>query len=186
MSKLRVILLGALVLLPAVAQAGDRWFHLRVESRDSGGEEVNLNLPLSVVEAMLPSLEVDELRHGRIRIDGWDGWERDGMDLRAFVDSIGDLPDAEFLTVRSDDENIRIAKENGLLLIDVDGDGRRDERVRIRVPIEVFEAMVGGHGELDLIAGLDALGRGGGTDLVHVESDDETVRIWIDGRRDGR
>jgi len=58
--------------------------------------------------------------------------------------------------------------------------------VRVRFPLDVVDALLsGGENELDLIAALDALADHGGGDLVTVESDDESIRVWIDTDADG-
>ena len=61
----------------APAASAEQWLHIRVEEGRDGDETVNVNVPLSVVEAMLPAISVNELhrgahlpgrsRHGRFR-----------------------------------------------------------------------------------------------------------------------
>jgi hypothetical protein len=76
-----------------------------------------------------------------------------------------------------------VAKENGYLVVRVDE--RRGDKVRLRIPLDVIEAMLGGgNGELDLIAGLRALAEFE-EDVLVVESDHESVRVWIDSSPDG-
>ena len=47
--------------------AADKWLHVHVE--EAGGETVNVNIPLSIVESMLPHIAVDELQNGKLQID---------------------------------------------------------------------------------------------------------------------
>lgn len=177
--------LGILVLLLLVpmlgpADASERWLHVRVEE-DGGEESVSVNIPLQLVEAILPAIETDELRQGRF---DWDEAEIDGVDLRQILEALRDAPDADYVTVRDRDESVRVAKEDGFILVRVDED--EGDRVRVKLPLSVVEAMIGErHGELDLVAGLRALGEYDGGDLVTVESDDESVRIWIDSDQTG-
>ena len=170
-----------LVLVVGSASASGSWLHVRVEYHGSRPEHVSINVPLDLVEAILPMIEVDELRHGRLHVHAS---ELEGLDLRELLTALRDAPDAEYVKVQSDDETVRVAKENGYLIVRVDE--QRGDRVRIKIPLDVVEAMLTGNGdELDLIAGLRALAAHEGEDLVLVESDHESVRIWIDSNAEG-
>ncbi len=175
-------LLVALLAAPAVAASTEgRWLHVRVEG-PTPDENVSLNLPLSMVDGLLTMAENEEIRDGKIGLDDRDV---DGAELRRMLELLRDAPDSEFVTIRSRDESVRVAKETGYLLVLAE-DETGGESVRVRVPIAVVEAMLGGaEDELDLRAGLEALGEETG-ELVVVEADGETIRIWIDIDEDGR
>jgi hypothetical protein len=179
--------LMAALALPAAA--ADQWLHIRVEEGANGEETVNVNVPLSVVEAMLPSISVHELERGRIALDDvdLDELELDGLDLREVVLAFRDGPDTDFVRIKDRDESVRVAKEGDYLIVLVEEDGRYDrETVSIRLPFPVLEALIGADGEtLDLVAGLAALREFEGEELVRVETDDELVRIWIDSDHAG-
>ena len=163
--------------------AGERWLHVRVAEGGDDGERVSVNIPLSVVESMLPLIQIDELEGGKLNLDIE---EMEGIDLREMLVALNDAPDATFVTVESRDESVRVAKEDGYLLINVDEDRGRGEKVRVRIPLAVAEALVGNDPEqLDLMAALQTLQEFDGEDLVRVESDDELVRIWIDSSENG-
>jgi hypothetical protein len=158
----------------------DHWLHVRVSESDDDGEQVSVNIPLSVVQAILPAIETDEFRGGRIKLNSG---EIEGIDLREILKAFRESPDADFVTVDGDDEKVRVSKERGMLLVNVDGD---DETVRVRLPLDVVEALLaGGEDELDLMAALNVLAQTGG-DIVTVESDDESIRVWIDSDSEGR
>jgi len=181
-----IFLLLAIVAAPAAA---DQWLHVRVEDNGSSQEQVAVNIPLAVVEAMLPMISIDDLQHGQLQLDDLDidGVDLDGIDLRAILLELRDGPDTTFVTVRSDDESVRVAKEGDYLIVRVEERKLNDtERVHIQLPIAVVEALVQDGGkDLDLLAGLRALGEFEGQDLVRVESDDELIRIWIDSSESG-
>lgn len=167
----------------AMAGGGDRWLHVRVEEGGDDGERVRVNIPLSLVESILPHIEVDVLQHGRIDLDEILEDELDGeIDVRAILEEIRNVDDAEFVTVESPHENVRISKEKGFILVHVEElDG--DETVYVRIPLTVVDAMlVPDSNELDLAAAVRALGDYGDGDLVTVESRNEMVRIWIDDK----
>ncbi len=174
-------ILLALVLTAGFASAGEQWLHIKVEDRGYSDENVNINLPISMIEAILPMIDTPEFRGGmldlRMHVDDDDFH---GIDFRRVLEALRDAPDADFVTVSSDDENVRVAKADGMLTIHVDS--RRDsEKVRVKIPLAVVDAMLGDDPyRIDLMAGLRTLADYGGGDLVTVESDDESVRIWID------
>jgi hypothetical protein len=156
------------------------WLHVKVEERGHSGGNVNINLPLDIVETILPLLEIDELQNGKLRLDIGD--EIGDIDLREVLAALRDTPDTTFIRVQDGDDSVRVAKEDGFLVILVDeGSGRSAEHIRVRVPLAVAEALIGGNpDELDLVAALRVLSEFDGEDIVRVESEDSLVRIWID------
>ena len=177
-----VSLLAVLFSLSSSA-ASDKWLHVRVENNGPRGERVNVNLPLDLIERMLPLISVDDLRGGKLELDD----ELGGIDLRELAVALRDAPDADFVTVQSDDQNVRVSKEGDYLLIRVEERGRNSsEKVRVRLPLAVVDALVGGNPhELDLVAALHALSEYADETLVDIESDDGSVRVWIDSSETG-
>ncbi|MCI0409781.1 MAG: hypothetical protein L0191_14665, partial [Acidobacteria bacterium] len=54
----------------ASKSSSDKWLHVRVE--DGAGEDaerVRVNVPLSLAEAVIPAINVDNFRNGKIRVD---------------------------------------------------------------------------------------------------------------------
>ncbi len=178
---LRAFALAALfalaVALPAAA-APDLWFH--VEVNESGGENANIkvNLPVSLIESMLPMIEDhSELRDGRIVIDES---EVSVDDLRRVLDSLHDTPNATFAEIETDDERIVFFKDGAYLRVETDASSEGTE-IRARFPITVLEALLSGTGnELNVGAALQALADHGAGELVTVRDRDATVRVWID------
>ena len=175
----------AMLLLATAATpsaASDLWLHIRVEESGHGGEKVNVNVPFQLIESLVPLIETREFHGGKL---DFRHAEIDGIDLRAVLSALREAPDAEFVTVRSDDELVRVSKEEGFIKVDVE-DKWDSERVRVRMPMAVIEALVGNNeNELDVMAALRALGAYTHGDIVTVESGDESVRIWIDDRQEG-
>jgi hypothetical protein len=181
----------------AGAATTDRWLHIRVEENDGRGERVKVNLPLSLLGKVAGAIDFEEIdghsfRGGRIHIDDAD---IDHVDLRAMWNAVKEADDMEFVTIESRHEDVRVAKDGGYLLVrvrsgryDDDDDAERDddrrrrgERVDIKVPLAVVDALLSaGERELDLQAALMALAESGEGELVVVEDGDSSVRIWID------
>ena len=176
------ILLGATM---ALAQAPERWFHIRVVSTDAKGEIVRVNVPMSVAEQVLPAIHAKGLNDGKVRIHG----KVNDVDVRALLDAVAKSPDNEFVTVESRDENVRVAKSGEYLLVKVrDHQGKdkeKPEQVDVKVPISVVKALLSNtesKDELNVLAALQALKAYENLDLVTVTDNDQTVRIWVDSR----
>ncbi len=188
-ARIAAPLLTLAVTLALPAFADDAWLHLRVEKTGDDAETVLINVPLEVAAKVLANVDNDHLRQGKVVLDRED---RADFDFAAMWKAVREAPDADFVTVRSRDENVRIAKEKGYLLVLADegaeeASGR--ETVRIRIPLAVADAMFGddaANGELDIIAALRELGRTGNGELMTVDDGEETVRIWIDSQKDAR
>lgn len=163
-----------LVASATLATAEDLWLHVYVQ--DGGDETVKVNVPLSLVESVLPMIETNELKGGRIQV--MDEIKAEGVDIRGLWQELRNAKDGDYVTVEGKDENVRVSKEGDYIKVKVD-DG--DEKVRVQVPLDVLDALFsGGEDELDLLAAIRALGAHTGEDIVTVEGDSETVRIWVD------
>ena len=181
MKQLVRLLIGIACLTLALgAAAQDPWIHVSVDGHGPDAETVRVNVPLRLVTSVLPMVEDEALRNGRLHLDHHD---MDGIDLPGLLRELRNAPEAEFVTVRNADESVRVAKEGDRFVIRVEEHGERPENVRVTVPLQVLDALLEGSDgeELDLIAALKALGEFDG-DLVTVEGSDQTVRIWIDDR----
>ena len=180
--KRTIIALWVLILVTGVAVAQDRWLHIRVQEFDGDDDSIEINMPLSAIEALLSNSEIDELRNGKVHIGDHVGI--DGIDLHEILLAVRDAPDSEFVTIRSREDTVRVAKEDGFLLVNVDED--RGDRVRVRMPMEVVDVLLDTEGdELDVVRLLDALAVLDGTDIISVDSDDTRIRIWIDSSHTG-
>jgi hypothetical protein len=184
--------LGLLALVAASAAplaAQTPWLHVRVEeARDSS--KVSVNLPLSVVEAVLRATPDLIERHGRIRFDR--EHRRHGLkltDLRRAWKELAAAGDAELVTVESEDENVKVVRKGDLVQVFVDQKPRTDkegkarkggEQVRLEIPVSLVDALLSGEGEeANMEAAILELKKRRG-DIVSVRDDDSHVRVWID------
>jgi hypothetical protein len=182
----KMLAVAALLVLAApVASAADkgRWLHIRVDESGPGGEKVRVNVPLSMVETLLPLMEDDgDFNGGRIRLNDHD---MDAVKLRAIWKAVREAEEGEFVTVESDDENVRVSRSGPYLHVNVQ-DTDDNEDVKVRIPTMVMDALLSGSGdELDLVAAIRALDDHGDGELIRVDSDDENVRIWVDASHSG-
>jgi hypothetical protein len=167
---------------PAAASAKqDRWLHVRVDNPDSKEETVRVNVPLELAEKVLPTINRNRLQSGKVKVDQIDCH---GVDVRALLDAVRSSKDGEFVIVQNKDSDVRVAKQNGYLLVHVfDKGGSKKSRVEVKVPMKVVDALFsGGKDELDLVAALHALSAQGDTELVSVKDQENNVRIWLDSK----
>jgi hypothetical protein len=176
----------------------DKWLHVTVNSKTANGETVRVNVPLSLIEKVLPAINKDKLHSGKIRINEC---RVEGVDLRAVLEAVKGAKDGEFVTVEGPRENVRVAKENGYLIVKVRDMKRHrakdetpdkagqpvEERVDVKIPFSVVEALLSGaNDELDLVAAIRALAAHGDSILVSVEDHENTVRVWVDSKNTGQ
>lgn len=186
-------LLGAVCLLTAsvlgmaasaMAAPGERYLHVKVEDAKEG-ESVNVNLPLSIAEKLLPAVNKGKLHDGRVTIGSAD---MDGIDVKALLDAIRTAADNEFVTVKDKDEDVRVAKSNGNLIVHVRSHGKDkdkdSENVDVTIPLKVVDALfsTAKDNELNIVAALRELSDAGDAMLVTVQDASQHVRIWVDSR----
>lgn len=170
----------------ARASASDLWLHVKVHDGKEDSH-VTVNLPLSMVEKASTLIPPDARHSGKIRVDNK---EMDVAELRQLWDEVQKRPDATYVTVDEKDSKVRIAKRGEYLYINAqDRTGHKGghENVEVKIPIEVVSALLSGRGdEMNFGAAIQALARRGEGELVTVNGDDETVRIWVDAASETR
>ncbi|HTC67273.1 MAG TPA: hypothetical protein VK685_09070 [Candidatus Acidoferrum sp.] len=178
-----VVLAGAAAAIGQSGSAKDRWLHVRVINSDNKGETVRVNIPLELAENVLPTINKSHLHNGKVTIDQA---HMNDVDVHALLNAIRTAKDGEYVTVQGTDQDVRVAKEGGRLLVHVkDNKGSKSNKsnVDIQIPMHVIDALFSaGKDELDLVAGLHALALQGDTELVSVKSEDSTVRVWMDSK----
>ena len=176
MSNLAVTAMAA----PATTE---RYLHVKVDDA-SKGESVNVNVPLSMAAAILPTVNHGSLHNGHVTIGETDF---NGVDVRAMLDAIRNAPDNEFVTVKEKDQDVRVAKLNGNLIVHVLDKSKDGEKVDVTIPMKVVDALfsTAKDNELDIAAAIRALSEAGDAVLVTVQDATEHVRIWIDSHSSG-
>ena len=178
-----VVLAGASAAFGQSGSAKDRWLHVRVINSDNKGETVRVNIPLELAENVLPTINKNHLHNGKVTIDQA---HMNDVDVHALLNAIRTAKDGEYVTVQGTDQDVRVAKEGGRLLVHVkDNKGSKSNKsnVDIKIPMHVIDALFSaGKDELDIVAGLHALASLGDTELVSVKSDESTVRVWMDSK----
>lgn len=163
----------------AAAAPADRYLHVQVSDSGNKGEDVNVNLPLSVAEKVLPTIDRGPLHQGRVTLDRD---QLNGIDVPTIVDAIKNSPDNKIVTVRDKGNNIDVSKTNGNIVVHINETGKKGDNVNVTVPISVVDALFSTtqKNEIDVAAALQALDKAGDTFLVTVENTTEHVRVWVD------
>jgi hypothetical protein len=162
----------------AAAPATERYLHVRVNDSKEG-ESVSVNVPLSIAEKVLPTVNKGKLQNGMVHIDNADF---NDVDIKGLLDAIRTTPDNEFVSVKQKDEDVRVAKSGGNLIIHVIQKDKDAEKVDITVPLKVVDALfsTSKNNEVDVAAALRMLSDAGDSLLVTVQSATQHVRIWVD------
>jgi len=206
---LALALLAPAVSLAATKDAGghDPWIH--VEVREGGGDKasVNVNVPFALADAALAAMGDDigshisfghHHRHGRgdaaeaegDSVEADNGHDRPDIsvaDMRRMWKAMRDSGEADYVTVKDDQEKVHIWREGDLVRVEVENRAgeERGEKVQIRVPVTVMDALLSGEGDqLDVRAAVNGLRGTKASELVRVEGGGDFVRVWIDDNPD--
>lgn len=158
----------------------ERYLHVKVDDAKNG-ESVNVNVPLSLAEKILPAVNKGNLHGGKVTVGDID---TDGVDIRGILDAIRSAPDNEFVTVKQKDQEVRVAKSNGNLIVHVKNNDKDGERVDVTVPMKVVDALfsTAKKDELDIAAAIRALSDAGDILIVTVQDASQHVRVWVDSK----
>jgi len=187
MKKTSVALaIGAIGLLMtgSVSLARDAMtLHFEVVSDENSDENVKMAVPIDLIAAMASSLNTDE----SVTAEIFEEFASEGFDLRAFWQQVKDGDINEFFNLEVKDAKIRAWRADGMFRVSVDASesdeeiaGRTGAMVEITVPEDLMNILVESDGQVkpeELVATLRSLGP---MTLVEVETDKETVRVWLD------
>ena len=159
------------------AASAERYLHVRVDNPTTH-ELVRVNVPLSLAAKVIPAINHGQLHEGKVHVGHF---QTDEIDVRAVLDALKTAPEGEFVTVQQQDNDVRVAKEHGQLVVHV-VDKKGKENVDVTVPWEVAQALVSNttDNELNIEAAVQALQSIGDSTLVTVADHEQTVRVWVD------
>jgi hypothetical protein len=182
-----LLALSALPAAQAAAQTGTAWLHVRVEEAKKASK-VAVNLPMTVVEAVLKASPEMIERHGKIHFGEEHGLKM--TDIRKAWKALAEVGDAELVTVESEEENVKVMRKGDLVQVFVDrkaqpgkegkAAAKGGEEVRVEVPVSLVDAFLSGEGEEGNVQAAVAELQKRRGDIVRVNDDDSHVRIWID------
>ena len=161
---------------PATQQEPEPWVHVDVTS--DGGTNMNLDLPLAAVTAMLALAPETIVQNGEFQFGS--SYQVPVAAIREMWRELRDVGDVEFVTIQYEGQDVRIARAGETILVNVSDSDGDDESVRVEIPVPVVDALLSGDGDtLNIGAAIEELSMLRG-ELVRVIESDNNIRIWID------
>lgn len=158
--------------------ASKQWLHVRIDNAKKGGENVRVNVPLSLAETVLGLVKEKDMSAGKIRIEDKNITVED---LRKIWDAVKAEGNAEFVTVQTQEMNLRVAIEGAYLLVRTDETSA--SQVQVTLPTKVVDALLSGtENELDLLAAIRALQETESKEIVSIQDKETSVKVWIDDK----
>lgn len=164
--------------LPVVGAAADdqRWLHITVVENGEG-TNVELNLPLNLVQTLVEGIDVDGFERGKVELDLDDA----DIDWPEVLAAVRTAPDGEFVRVDSTDGQVEITKKGGTVHIHAVELGGDNAVADISLPAAMIDAFsVDEEDQIDVAALLRSISDLPSGDLIRVTSDDANVRIWVE------
>ncbi len=177
---LRKIFLIAIfaILTASLAFSGEkiRWINVHV-SEPAEETDVQIHLPFSLVSAAIQSVKTDEFDQGKVELH----LEDTEIDIVPLLQEIKKAPDGEYVKVEDKEANVIITKKKGTIYIDVKEKEGEKAKVKVKVPETLLDAVkIDENNRLDVAAMLSALKAVESGDLVTVDADGTSVRVWIE------
>ena len=161
---------------PATQQEPEPWVHVDVTS--DSGTNMNLDLPLAAVTAMLALAPETIVQNGEFQFGS--SYQVPVAAIREMWRELRDVGDVEFVTIQYEGQDVRIARAGEIILVNVSDSDGDDESVRVEIPVPVVDALLSGDGDtLNIGAAIEELSMLRG-ELVRVIESDNNIRIWID------
>ena len=165
-------------------QQASPWIHVEVIEQNEKASTVNVNLPLSLAEVALEVAPDKIVKEGKIKLPNND---ISIADLRKLWNELRNAGDAQFVTVKEDDQDVSIARRGDKIEIRVQeaASAEKDKKasnVHVDLPVTVVDALLTGEGEELNFKNAIAQLRTQRGDIVRVRDGDSNVRIWIDER----
>jgi hypothetical protein len=157
------------------------WIHVEVNDSGADASHVKVNLPLSLVEVAMDALPEKMLERGHLghSLPLPSDDDIDIVDLRRMWNELRATGDTELVSAQKDDQTVSIRREGNLVLVNVE-EHHGNEKVQIRVPVSVVDALLAGEGQqLNLKSAISELKSLRG-EIVRVDNGNDKVRIWID------
>jgi hypothetical protein len=176
MTRRSITLAVGMAVLATLARCEEtRW--LNVEVNEPGKDtEVRLHVPVPMVLAVLDTVNVDELKRGKVHICH----AHVDVDWRAVLAAVRAAPEGQVVTVKGSDTELRVTRLGSFVELHIDSDGKADARVSVRLPADALDAIdTKDENSVDVRALVARLGHAPG-EILKVDSTDAKVRIWVE------
>ena len=170
----------ALVLFATAAFAEEpaTWLNVHV-TETSENADVRVHLPMNLVLAVLDGIRVEHFDRGIVDLD-LDMGDAE-IDWTQVIQAVRTSPDGEYVTISSDDADVRVVKQAGMMLVDVLEKAQDHAEIRIRIPVSMLDAFsVDEHNRFDVAAFLRSFEELPDGELIRVTSNEANVRVWVE------
>ena len=167
--RLSSLLLFLLVGSGTLAAADERWLHIRVDKAGDDAGMVRVNVPLKMAGKVLTAMLPD----GKVKLG-------DDPALRAILEAVRTMEDADYVTVDTVRGTVRVAKESGYLIVEGVGVEDSPKMIDVKIPFSIVETLVPAEGnELNVLAAFREFSS---MDEVFIKAYDKSslVSVWID------
>ena len=157
--------------------------HVEISSDSTDGEDIKMAMPINLIAAMADSMNVED----SITTEIFDEFESEGFDLRNFWQQVKDGDINEFFNLEVEDASIKAWRENGMFRLSVSAEeggsevaGRDRAMIEVSLPEDLMDFLVASEGAVepsDLVTQLRSMGP---MTLVSMETDKESIKIWMD------
>lgn len=169
--------LGLLSVGPALAAAGVSWLHIHVNDNGPDPENVRVNVPVSVLDAVLPEVEKHTKHESKFDVGNC---EMTVAEYRSAIRTLSSSPRHEVTLEKPDGTIVMRRSGPDMHLVQSPKKANRS-RTNVRLPWHVATALAKGTGEsLDVAGAMRALAQAGEGEITVDDEDGARVRIWID------
>lgn len=171
-----LVALALLVTLPLTASDDTRWLNVHVTEMEDG-TDVKVHLPLSLILAVINSVDVENFHGGKVDLEVSDV----DVDWPQLLAAVKQAPDGEFVKVTGDDANVQVSKRDGTLYVNVIETEEANATVNVTLPMAMIDSLhIDENNQIDVAALLQSFDQLPSGDLVTVQSDDANVRVWVE------
>ena len=170
-------LLASLALFSAQAAAGVPWLHIHVQDGGPDPENVRVNVPASLVDAVMPEIE-KKTRH-ESKFDVGD-CEMTVAEYRRSIRSLNSSPRRE---VKLDNPHgtVVLKRQGPDLILTQTPKRKHRTATKVRMPWYVATALAKGAGNtLDVSGAVHALAAEGKGEIAVEKEDGSRIRVWVD------
>lgn len=148
-----------------------QWLHVRVRTEDE--VSVSLNLPVEAVESLMPSIDAQDRRRRKIT------FHRKSFSCDELYEIWQDLRTQPSRTIER--RRLTFSRQGNHYIVRKESRWGSD-RVEIRTPIPVVDALFSGRGRFDLEAAARALADQASGEVFEllVDEGETRIEIWVD------
>jgi hypothetical protein len=175
----KTIFIASLIVLSfsfAFSEEKVKWINVHV-SESAEETDVKIHLPFTLVTAAVQAVKTKDFDQGKVKLH----LEDTDIDIVTLLQEIKKAPDGEYVKVEDKEANVLITKKSGTIYIDVNEKTGEKAKVKVTVPDTILDAVqIDEDNQIDVAAMLSALEDVESGDLVTVDAEGTSVRIWIE------